>query len=230
MKKFLYNALLLLGLCGALAACEDEDSLAQRRKIENRQIENFLKTGKTLLRDNQKDTLLYVKGNIKVISEAEFEARGYTTDVSQNEYVLFGSSGVYMQVLQKGVGDKLAENSSATILARYKEFNIATDSLQSTNMYQNTVALPEVMSISNTYGTIKGSFSSGVFYSNGITAVPAGWLLPFKYINIGRAEGKNDEIAKIRLIVPSSSGTTYSSASTRFYPCFYELTLQRGRS
>lgn len=55
-------------------------------------------------------------------------------------------------------------------------------------------------------------------------AVPAGWMIPFDFINIGRPKKDGDELAKVRLIVPSSSGTLSASNSVR--PYMYELTFQ----
>ena len=61
----------------------------------------------------------------------------------------------------------------------------------------------------------------------GSTAVPSGWLVPFTYINVGRQTSENDEIAKVKLIVPHSQGQ--SNASSNVYPCFYVITYERGR-
>ena len=46
---------------------------------------------------------------IKVISEDEFEAQDSTTNVADNEFVLFSESGVYMQVVAKGNGEILED-------------------------------------------------------------------------------------------------------------------------
>ena len=55
-------------------------------------------------------------------------------------------------------------------------------------------------------------------------SVPAGWLVPFTYINIGRQVSTEQPIAKVRLIVPHSQGQ--KDASSRVYPCFYEISYQ----
>ena len=64
-----------------------------------------------------------------------------------------------------------------------------------------------------------------LMYHSSSTSVPAGWLVPLNYINVGRPENENDEIAKVRLIVPHSQGTVDASSSV--YPCFYEITYVR---
>ena len=58
-------------------------------------------------------------------------------------------------------------------------------------------------------------------------AVPSGWLVPMAYINLGRPASEDDEIAKVKLIVPHTQGQ--SNASQNVYPCMYELTYERGR-
>jgi len=58
------------------------------------------------------------------------------------------------------------------------------------------------------------------------TSVPAGWLVPLTYINIGRPLKDGDEIAKVKIIVPHSEGQSY--ASEYVYPCYYKITYMRG--
>ena len=58
-------------------------------------------------------------------------------------------------------------------------------------------------------------------------SVPAGWLVPLTYINLGRPINEGDEIAKVRLIVPHTQGQAY--ASQNVYPCLYDITYERGR-
>ena len=65
----------------AFAACSDTETYADQKKKERSAINRYIA--------NQK---------IKVISEEQFFAQDTTTDVSKNEYVLFESNGVYMQI------------------------------------------------------------------------------------------------------------------------------------
>ena len=93
---------------------------------------------------------------------------------------------------------------------------------------------PDIMDVTNTYGTFTASFNTSVngggamYQYYGSKAVPAGWLVPLTYINIGRQVSEDEEIAKVRLIVPHSQG--HSDASSNVYPCFYEITYQEMRN
>lgn len=219
-------SLFVLGI--GVTSCVEENSYAELIKKQRKQINSFLSTG-MIAYTAEGDTLLYVPKDIKVISESEFLANDTTTDVSKNEYVLFGNSGVYMQIIRKGVGEKLAENTSATLLARFVEYNIATDTISLSN--RNISMAPDELICTNTYGTITGQLLKGVLLAslNGsATSVPTGWLKPLEYIRIGRAIHSEDQIAKVRLIVPSTSG--HGRASNGNYACFYEITFQKARS
>ena len=167
-------------------------------------------------------------GGINVISESDFAAKGYTTDASRNEYVLFNSSGVYMQIMRKGPGKSLAEGETATVLVRYTEYDIASAYIRSTNVLNAYAVMPDVMTCSNSYGTIQASFLSGVMKNTYDTStVPAGWLIPLKYINLGRQESEDEEVARVRVIVPSTQGQINASANV--YACFYDISYTRGR-
>ena len=67
----------------AFSACSDTETYADQKKKERSAINRYIA--------NQK---------IKVISEEQFFAQDTTTDVSKNEYVLFESNGVYMQIVR----------------------------------------------------------------------------------------------------------------------------------
>ena len=89
MKKISVLFLLLIGVM-MLAACNDGETYADQKKRETAAINAFIQ-----------------KNKIKVISESQFYAQDSTTDVSQNEYVLFPTTGVYMQIIDKGCGKLL---------------------------------------------------------------------------------------------------------------------------
>ena len=83
----------------SLAACNDTETYKEQRDRELASISSFLR-----------------HENVKVISEEEFKSRWerkqkdnsvVLTDTSKNnnEYVLFNSNGIYMQVLEMGCGD-----------------------------------------------------------------------------------------------------------------------------
>ena len=207
--------LLVVLLCSiaTLFSCKDSDTYADQKERERSAISKYI-------RDN----------NIKVISEEEFLANDTVTDVSKNEYVLFKNTGVYMQIVNRGVGELLKHNESATVLCRYKEINLLTDSLQSSNLDMAFASLVDKMTVRRYYSTYRASFDSGSSLMARIynsTSVPNGWLVPLAYIKLGRLVNDSDNLAKVNLIVPHSEGQ--SNASQRVYPCFYTVTYQRGK-
>lgn len=206
-------ALLACAALFTLMSCDDSESYADQKKKERSAIRSYI-----------------AKENIKVITEKEFHAQDSTTDVSKNEYVLFETTGVYMQIIREGCGEKLKDGETATVICRFKEWNLLTDSLQLANNIENSsLNFPDLMSVKNTSGTFKASFIKGssVMYSiYGSGSVPAGWLAPLSYIKIGRPAKPGEEIAKVKLIVPHTQGHQYASSGV--YPCLYEITYQRG--
>ena len=213
MKK---TAIALLTLIAAMfiVGCDNTETYADQKKAESAAISNFI-------RDSA----------ITVISEDQFATQGYTTDTTKgkNEYVLLNNSGVYMQIIRQGCGEKLKSGESATVICRFTEFNMKGDSIQLSNQLNAFSAQPDIMSVYNSSGTFTASFTttSLMYYAYGSTSVPSGWLVPLTYINIGRPTNENEEIAKVKLIVPHSDGQSY--ASQYVYPCFYNITYQRGR-
>lgn len=206
-------ALLACAALFTLMSCDDTESYADQKKKERSAIRSYI-----------------AKESIKVITEKEFHAQDSTTDVSKNEYVLFETTGVYMQIIREGCGEKLKDGETATVICRFKEWNLLTDSLQLANNIENSsLNFPDLMSVKNTSGTFKASFIQGssVMYSiYGSGSVPAGWLAPLSYIKIGRPAKPGEEIAKVKLIVPHTQGHQYASSGV--YPCLYEITYQRG--
>ena len=77
---------MILALSWMLQSCNNTKSYADMKKDEQAGISKFIT-------DN----------NIKVISFEDFASKDSTTDVSKNEYVLFKETGVYMQIVRKGV-------------------------------------------------------------------------------------------------------------------------------
>lgn len=206
------------------SSCEEDNSYAHLREKEDQQISSFIGRGATITDPSTKTVLLKVDP-ITVISEEKFEEQGQTTDVSKNEYVKFESTGLYMQIVREGVGEKIQHGETTNVLMRYVEFNISTDTIQSSNRVLAYETRADVMSVTNNYGTLSGTFLSGLMPSLYSTDVPAGWLYPLHYIKLGRQDS-DDEIAKVRIIVPSTQGQ--SDQRSNVYPCFYEITYQRG--
>lgn len=211
MKKTFY---VLFALMAALivASCNDYETYAEQREKEDKAISQFISNR-----------------GIKVISEEEFRNKNYTTDVSKNEYVLINSSGVYMQIVRKGCGSPLANGETATVLARFKERNVFADTLTLTNQVLTFSSVVDKMTVTRTSDSYTASFIQGesvMVLAYTYTDVPAGWLTPFNYINIGRWEKEGDETAKVNLIVPSAQGT--QNAVQNVIPYFYEITYEKG--
>ena len=202
---------------GSLTSCDDDETYADQKDREREAINAYI-----------------VKNGIKVISEQEFHAKDSVKEMKKNEYVLFENTGVYMQIVRKGCGKKLKNGETSTILCRFDETNLLTDSLQLSNNNLYWSAIVDKMTVNNTSGTFTAWFdtSSSLMYtaygkSYGTTAVPNGWLVPLTYINIGRPSEPGDQIAKVNLIVPHTQGQYYASANV--YPCLYNITYERGR-
>ena len=220
MKKIIYMAF-ALACAVLLTACNDYETYSDMKKKERAAIQRFIS-----------------QYGITVISEATFNAHNQTTDTEANEYVLLERSGVYMQIVRKGCGQPMEEGKTVTLLCRFMERNIMNDTLLIRNdepyyIYQTSIGkyvdaseIVDKLSAKRTGTTIVANFISGMMRNyHGSTSVPAGWLVPLNYVNVGRPEAIGDETAKVRLIVPHSQGTSDASASV--YPCYYELTFQR---
>ena len=114
-KGLLFFFLLLVS-ASAITSCSDDETYADQVKRERSAISAYI-----------------ADSAVNVISEEQFRNQNYTTDVSKNEFVLFESSGLYMQIVRKGSGKPIASGESARILCRYTERNLMTDSIQASN-------------------------------------------------------------------------------------------------
>lgn len=212
--------MLLLCILG-YTSCDNYETYADKKEKERDAINRFISAN-----------------GIQVISESEFTAQNETTDTAQNQYVYLSRSGIYMQILRKGCGSQLEENKQVNVLCRFMEQNILTDSILVRNDVTASIYVSSLsqtidvsqyvdkMSVYRTGSSFTATYVSGMMMTiHGTTSVPAGWLVPLNYINIGRPEKATDEIAKVRLIVPHSQGT--ADATSTVYPCFYEITYVR---
>ena len=159
---------------------------------------------------------------INAISVEQFYAQDSTTNVAKNEYVRFEDTGIYMQVVSRGEGAPIADGERVELLVRYYEVNIKEMDTLSGNKFD--ASNPDVMTVENKKGSYSGSFTSGYMCSIYGSSVPSGWLAPMPYLNIGR---RLSNLAHVRLIVPHSEGQ--STAASYVYPCFYDITFERGR-
>ena len=209
-------ALLAVVAVMSICSCRHHETYAEQKEKERSAINRYI-----------------ADSVVNVITEEEFVSNGYVTDLSRNEFVLFESTGVYMQIVRHGCGEKIKDGETATVLCRFTERNLMTDSLQLSNEVLVWGSIVDKMTVKNTSGTFTASFLVNnslmwlVYGSPKNTAVPAGWLVPLSYINVGRPQKEGDEVAKVRLIVPHSQGHQHATQSV--YPCLYDITYERGR-
>lgn len=212
MKNLLYAVLALVAVT-IYTGCDDTETYAEQKAKERSAINQYLSDS-----------------GVTVISEAEFEANDCTTDLTKNEFVLFSSSGVYMQVVRKGCGEIIKDGETTTVLTRFSEYNLLGDSMQLSNDILYYSSIVDKMNVSRSGNTFTGYFDASnslMYLAYSSTSVPSGWLLPFEYVKVGRPTSDDEEIAKVRLIVPHSQGQVY--AASNVYPCLYDLTFERGR-
>ena len=209
MKKIL---LFMIAAIVVLASCNDYETYGDQKEKERNAINKFI-----------------ADSSITVISEDVFNQNGYKTDLTRNEFVRLDKSGVYMQIVRQGCGTKLQDGETANLICRCREYNIMKDTLAVETTAFYAAACPDIMRVSCTSGTFTASFTKSIsynmYYCYGSAAVPAGWLVPLTYVNVGVPQSDDDEIAKVRLIVPHSQG--HSVATQNVTPYYYELTLQR---
>lgn len=208
-------------------SCGSQDkTYAEQKKHEREVVNSFINRHVVMKIGN--DTLLDL-GKINVISEEQFMNQDSTTNVAKNEFVLFANTGIYMQIVREGTGKRIESGENKRLICRFWEYNIMGDSLQLSNRVQAYAARPEFLNVSNNSGYFSGSFDTTMptgslfFEVYSETDIPDGWLKPMSYIRVGNQVDAN-RIAKVRVIVPHSSGHTHAMASV--YPCFYELTFQ----
>lgn len=210
MNRILHTLCAIIVTLLAFTSCNETETYAEQKEREESAISNYI-----------------YNNNITIISEEQFKEQGETTSVENNEYVFFKSSGIYMQIVDKGCGEKLKNGESTDVLCRFTEYNINNNALQLTNYGDiSYAAAVDKMTVLNTSGTFTATFISGLmstFY--GSTQVPAGWLVPLTYIYLGRPQTADEKIARVKIIVPHDSG--HIQASNNVYACHYDITYMR---
>lgn len=232
MKHFGY---LLLALCAiATTSCDDVETYAEQKEREQNIISAFIEADTHIAATDE--NICHV-GRITVIDEDAFLKDTLTRCIydsvkqtyTANEYVLL-NTGVYMQIVRRGEGEMLTEGKSKQIVARYVEYNMATATITSRNTSADYHRFPDILDVSNNYGTFQGSFNTSLYgggamyIAYGSTAVPEGWLIPLRYIRIGHQTKPDGGIALVRLIIPHSLG--HSNATSNVQPYFYEITYE----
>ena len=207
-----------VALCGMtmLYSCDNGETYADMKEREKNAINRFIA-------DN----------NIKVISQDQFIAQDSTTNVEENEFVLFNEDGIYMQIESRGEGKSMIEMAkeqsadstiSKTILCRFLEYDIEGGDTITTNKYSSSIVDKMLVKYIHRSRRYQASFIEGKMvekYKSSV--VPQGWIKPLDYVRLTRNSGR---IAKIRIIVPHSSGT--SNASGYVLPMYYEISYQLG--
>ena len=206
MRKSIFSVILLSILLG-MAACNDYETYGELKEKERDNISRFISDS-----------------SFVIISEDQFKEQGELT-VGDKQFVYLNKSGVYMQIVRKGCGEKIKDGETVGILCRFIEISIQ-DTTSFSNL--NSPFDPDIMNVSRTGSTYTATFISGVMLSTYGSTVPEGWLVPLEYIKVGRLTKPEDELARVKLIVPHSQGTT-NNAKSNVLPYYYDITFQRGR-
>lgn len=219
MKKLLYLVLAVCAVSISLfmaTSCHDGETYAEQKEKEKKAIAQFLLENDFV-------------GKINAIDEKQFYAQDTMTDVAQNQFVRFDDDGVYMQIVRKGTGTTMVElakereDSTVTrpILCKFLEYDIEGADTTYTNLYMSSINDQMLCTYSHYSRSYTASFTEGVMLGAYSSTVPKGWLKPLNYIRLTKVAG---EEAKVRLIVPHSSGT--SNAMGYVQPFYYEITYQ----
>lgn len=204
MKRILYLLVAFVVVSVMFMSCNDEETYAEQKEREAKNIKKWISNH-----------------DINVISMSEF-LKDTITDTVRNEYVLFSDNGVYMQIVNRGdsMSRVLLPGEMWTMNARFVEVYVSTGDTMTMNKFQQE---PDAFYIKRTGDNYTASFTSGIMASVYGSSVPSSWIMVFPFIKPGALNGKS--AAKVRLIVPHTSGTQAASASV--YPTFYEITLTR---
>ena len=206
MRKFLLLAISVMVASAAFISCDDEETYADQKEREAKQINKWLLDHK-----------------VDVITMEEFLKDTVTNnpdngpDKSRNEYVLFEDNGVYMQIVRRGNGRAIKDGERWNLNADYVELYVGDGDTMTMNIYQQT---PDQFTLKRSGANYTASFTKGVMLSAYGYSVPNSWLMPFPYITPGFL---NSNAAKVRLIVPHNQGTQH--AASNVYPSFFEITL-----
>ncbi|MCR5270905.1 MAG: DUF4827 domain-containing protein [Prevotella sp.] len=206
MKHTIIALLSLFCLATTFVACNDYETYGDKKDKERAAIKQFL-----------------ADSAINVISEDVFHKQGDMTDNEKNEFVYMNNTGVYMQIVHKGCGEPLRDGENSDLMVRFLELCL----LDSSAIYNDTAPYDvDVMNVRRQGNVFTASLTDGVMMSAYNTeSVPTGWLVPLKYVNVGRPRTEDDHIAKVRLIVPHTQG--HSVASSYVYPYYYEISFVR---
>lgn len=207
MRKTILTLIAVIVTAVLAGACNKYETYGDKKDKERAAISSFI-----------------ADSGIVVIDEKLFEEQGYTTSATKdnNQFVYLNNNGVYMQIVRKGCGKPLQDGERTDLLVRFAEMSL----FDTTGVYNDIKPYTvDVMNITRAGSTYTASFTEGIMKTTYGESVPAGWLVPFRYINVGRPRSADDEVSKVRLIVPHTQG--HSIASSYVYPYYYEITFER---
>ncbi len=204
MRKFSF-AILGLAALWLICSCNDYETYADMKEKERNAINDFI-----------------AYSGIREISEETFHANGDKTDTAKNEFVYMNNTGVYMQIVREGCGNKLPDKTTTELYVRFKEMSIFDTATVITNCL--SAYDPDVMSVTKSGVNLTSTFTFGTMLTTYGASVPSGWMVPLNYIKVG-APTADQDISKVRLIVPHTQG--HSVANGNVYPYFYEITFQQ---
>ena len=161
MKKLgiLFASVFLLGL--VFQSCNNGKTYAEMKEEEREAIKRFIE-----------------REDINVISFEQFQEQDSTTNVDENQFVLFSETGVYMQIVEEGNGERL-KDGRYEILARYVEEQITSDGIDSlswnTDYGNSQMVYPDAMMLTKSGKSFSATFTSGIMYTVwGTPYVPSG--------------------------------------------------------
>lgn len=190
MKKALGLICLIVGLCIAFGACSNSDTYADKLKRERKNISRFIN-----------------ENNIVILKE--YPKSGV---FKENEFFVDPVSGVYINVVDSGNGKRAIQatsvetlNSQVTVRFNDAMTLPAADSDTVSNNLPGLQPISFIYGQTTTYTAVSSSNTMDYIYlSSGIVA-------PLQYVG---------EKAKVRLIVPFASGSSYQAAA--YLPMYYK--------
>ena len=202
MRKSIHLLLAIMSLV-LTTACNDYETYGDLKNRERDAIDQFISDS-----------------SFVIIGEEQFHNQGDATEGTK-QFVQLSKSGVYMQIVNKGGGEKIKDGESLSIICRFVEKSLL-DTTKLVNNTATTVFDPDIMNVSRSGSTYTATFISGVMLNAYGATVPEGWLAPLQYINLAR---RQDQLARVRLIVPHSQG--HAMASSYVYAYYYEMTFEK---
>ena len=123
MRKIIYTLLALTTLFST-TACNDYETYGELKEKERDNIEQFINDS-----------------SFVIIGEDQFHSQGDMT-IGDKQFVRLTKSGVYMQIVRKGCGEKIKDGESLSINCRFWEISIQ-DFIEGLMLNQYGSSVPE---------------------------------------------------------------------------------------